>query len=101
MSVISSKSITTMSWTVMPGHVLMTALNRLMMTSRTVVIRQNRCKAGVADCTRRPRKLPRGNHAEDFSRMLQEDIKSKEDTFLDGDFTDGGDSSESLQGRSC
>lgn len=34
--------------------------------------------------TRRPRKLPRGNHAEDFSRMLQEDIKSKEDTFLDG-----------------
>ncbi|KAF4764854.1 hypothetical protein N7455_004743 [Penicillium solitum] len=34
--------------------------------------------------TRRPRKLPRGNHEEDFRRMLQEDIKSKEDGFLDG-----------------
>ncbi|CAG8020855.1 unnamed protein product, partial [Penicillium nalgiovense] len=34
--------------------------------------------------TRRPRKLTRRNHVEDFSRMLQEDIKSKEDTFLDG-----------------
>ncbi|KXG47411.1 uncharacterized protein PGRI_012810 [Penicillium griseofulvum] len=34
--------------------------------------------------TRRPRKLPRGNHEEDFRRMLQEDIKSKEDNFLDG-----------------
>ncbi|KAJ5952180.1 uncharacterized protein N7479_010593 [Penicillium vulpinum] len=34
--------------------------------------------------TRRPRKLPRGNHVEDFRRMLQEDIKSKEDNFLDG-----------------
>lgn len=34
--------------------------------------------------TRKPRKLPRGNHAEDFRRMLQEDIKSKEDNFLDG-----------------
>ncbi|KAK4870576.1 hypothetical protein LT330_004924 [Penicillium expansum] len=34
--------------------------------------------------TRRPRKLPRGNHEEDFRRMLQEDIRSKEDNFLDG-----------------
>ncbi|KAJ5783002.1 hypothetical protein N7457_004776 [Penicillium paradoxum] len=34
--------------------------------------------------TRRPRKLPRGNHAEDFKRMIQEDLKSKEDHFLDG-----------------
>ncbi|CDM30711.1 hypothetical protein DTO013E5_643 [Penicillium roqueforti] len=33
---------------------------------------------------RRPRKLPRGNHVEDFSRMLQEDIESKEESFLDG-----------------
>ncbi|KGO77674.1 hypothetical protein PITC_075000 [Penicillium italicum] len=34
--------------------------------------------------TRRPRKLPRENYEEDFRRMLQEDIKSKEDNFLDG-----------------
>ncbi|KAJ5177866.1 uncharacterized protein N7500_000565 [Penicillium coprophilum] len=34
--------------------------------------------------SRRPRKLPRGNHEEDFRRMLQEEIKSKEETFLDG-----------------
>ncbi|KAJ5468918.1 hypothetical protein N7475_006670 [Penicillium sp. IBT 31633x] len=34
--------------------------------------------------TRRPRKSPRGNHAEDFRRMLQEDIKSKEELFLNG-----------------
>jgi hypothetical protein len=34
--------------------------------------------------TRRPRKLPRGNHEEDFRRMLQEDLKPKEDHFLDG-----------------
>ncbi|CAI7664825.1 unnamed protein product [Penicillium glandicola] len=34
--------------------------------------------------TRRPRKLARGNHAEDFNRMLQEDLKSKEDNFLGG-----------------
>jgi hypothetical protein len=34
--------------------------------------------------TRRPRKTPRGTHAEDFRRMLQEELKSKEDHFLDG-----------------
>lgn len=34
--------------------------------------------------TRRPRKLPRGNHEEEFRRMLQEDIKLKEENFLDG-----------------
>ncbi|KAJ5340761.1 hypothetical protein N7541_009885 [Penicillium brevicompactum] len=34
--------------------------------------------------TRRPRKLARGNHEEDFRRMLREDLKPKEDHFLDG-----------------
>ncbi|CAG8269708.1 unnamed protein product [Penicillium olsonii] len=34
--------------------------------------------------TRRPRKLARGNYEEDFRRMLQEDLKPKEDHFLDG-----------------
>ncbi|KAJ5370829.1 uncharacterized protein N7496_006921 [Penicillium cataractarum] len=34
--------------------------------------------------TRRPRKLPRGNHVEEFSRMMQEGLKSKEDYLMDG-----------------
>ncbi|CAG8134010.1 unnamed protein product [Penicillium salamii] len=34
--------------------------------------------------TRRPRKLARSNHEEDFRRMLQENVKPKEDHFLDG-----------------
>ncbi|KAJ6043697.1 uncharacterized protein N7446_001893 [Penicillium canescens] len=33
--------------------------------------------------TRRPRKLPRGNHVEDFNRMLRENVRAK-DHFLDG-----------------
>ncbi|KAJ5312488.1 hypothetical protein N7508_003318 [Penicillium antarcticum] len=33
--------------------------------------------------TRRPRKLLRGNHVEDFNRMLRENVRSK-DHFLDG-----------------
>lgn len=32
--------------------------------------------------TRRPRKVPRGNHVEEFSRMLKEDIKSKDDDLM-------------------
>ena len=34
--------------------------------------------------TRRPRKLPRGNYVEEFSRMMQEGIRSKEDDLMDG-----------------
>lgn len=34
--------------------------------------------------TRRPRKLPRGNHVEEFSRMMQEGLKSKEDYLMGG-----------------
>ncbi|KAJ5690254.1 hypothetical protein N7462_004646 [Penicillium macrosclerotiorum] len=34
--------------------------------------------------TRRPRKLPRGNHVEEFSRMMQEGLKSKDDYLLGG-----------------
>ncbi|KAJ5101779.1 hypothetical protein NUU61_004001 [Penicillium alfredii] len=34
--------------------------------------------------TRRPRKFPRRSHAEDFSRMMQEGIWSKEDHLMDG-----------------
>lgn len=33
--------------------------------------------------TRRPRKLPRGNHVEDFNQMLRENVRPK-DHFLDG-----------------
>lgn len=33
---------------------------------------------------RRPRKLPRGNHVEEFSRMMQEGLKSKEDDLMGG-----------------
>ncbi|CAI7597260.1 unnamed protein product [Penicillium pancosmium] len=32
--------------------------------------------------TRRPRKVPRGNHVEEFSRMLKEDIKSRDDDLM-------------------
>lgn len=34
--------------------------------------------------TKRPRKLPRGNHVEEFSRLMQEGLKSKEDSMLNG-----------------
>ncbi|KAF3384487.1 hypothetical protein F1880_002619 [Penicillium rolfsii] len=34
--------------------------------------------------TRRTRKLPRGNHVEEFSRMMQEGLKSKEDYLMGG-----------------
>lgn len=34
--------------------------------------------------TRRPRKLPRGNHVEEFSRMMQEGLKTKEDYLMGG-----------------
>ncbi|OQE27224.1 hypothetical protein PENSTE_c004G00355 [Penicillium steckii] len=33
---------------------------------------------------RRPRKVPRGNHVEEFSRMLKEDLKSKDDDLMTG-----------------
>jgi hypothetical protein len=33
---------------------------------------------------RRPRKLPQGNHVEEFSRMMQEGIRSKEDFLMGG-----------------
>ncbi|KAJ5620581.1 hypothetical protein N7510_004565 [Penicillium lagena] len=33
---------------------------------------------------RRSRKLPRGNHVKDFSRMLQEGVQSKEDHLMEG-----------------
>ncbi|KAJ5098470.1 hypothetical protein N7532_005471 [Penicillium argentinense] len=32
--------------------------------------------------TRRPRKLPRGNHVEEFSRILKEGVKSREDELM-------------------
>ncbi|KAJ5746062.1 hypothetical protein N7520_011244 [Penicillium odoratum] len=34
--------------------------------------------------TRRPRKLPRGNNVEEFSRLMQEGLKSKEDYLTSG-----------------
>ncbi|KAJ5629634.1 hypothetical protein N7528_003291 [Penicillium herquei] len=34
--------------------------------------------------TRRPRKLPRGNNVEEFSRLMQEGVKSKEDYLAGG-----------------
>ncbi|KAJ5160005.1 uncharacterized protein N7482_007009 [Penicillium canariense] len=34
--------------------------------------------------TRRPRKLPRGNHVEDFSRIMQEGLKAKEVYLMGG-----------------
>ncbi|KAJ5802947.1 uncharacterized protein N7503_005397 [Penicillium pulvis] len=34
--------------------------------------------------TRRPRKLPRGNNVEEFSRLMQEGVKSKEDYLTGG-----------------
>ncbi|KAJ5587352.1 uncharacterized protein N7459_003117 [Penicillium hispanicum] len=34
--------------------------------------------------TRRPRKLPRGNHVEEFSRIMQEGLRSKEEYSISG-----------------
>lgn len=34
--------------------------------------------------TRRPRKLPRGNHVEEFSRLMQQGLKSKDESLLNG-----------------